>query len=142
MLNYQFYTDSIAIMCVVAPDLLILYSLIYTHIIHLSVPPKYIINSSFTAVEGMNLIINLGLTGNPFPNSNNFQWTFNGAPFNGSGDIVLGLQSLNLGAASQTEAGNYSVTTSTIAGSATAFFQVIVYCEGNTNYLYPLSQQK
>ena len=89
----------------------------------------YNVNSSFTVIEGLNFLISLGLTGNPFPDSNNFQWTFNGAPLSPSGDIVLGLQFLDLGIVNRTEAGNYSVTTSNVAGSATGSFQVIVYCE-------------
>ena len=95
-------------------------------------PPEYTVDPSFTVIEGdnnSNLTVNLGLTGNPFPDSNNFQWTFNGAPLNASGDIVLGLQFLNLGMTTRAEAGNYSVTTSNVAGSGTGSFQVIVYCK-------------
>ena len=96
-------------------------------IISLAVPPEYTVNPSFTVIEGMNFTVDLGLIGNPFPTS--FDWTFNGATLSPSGDIVLGLQLLDLGIANRTEAGNYSVTTSNVAGSGTGSFQVIVYCE-------------
>ena len=92
----------------------------------------YTVDSSFTVIEGMSFTVNLGLIGNPFPTS--FDWTFNGAPLSPSGDIVLGLQFLNLGIANRAEAGNYSVTTSNAAGSDTAFFQVIVYCKLTFHY--------
>ena len=97
------------------------------YILYLADAPEYTVNSSFTVIEGTSFTVDLGLIGNPFPTI--FDWTFNGAALSASGDVVLGLQFLNLGIANRAEAGNYSVTTSNVAGSGTGSFQVIVYCE-------------
>ena len=95
-----------------------------------TVGPEYTVNDTFTVIEGDSFRVDLGLTGNPLPGApGTFQWFFNGQPLSQSGDLLLGVNSIDFGTANRAEAGTYSVSATNVAGTGTASFELMVFCE-------------
>ena len=95
-----------------------------------TVGPEYTVNDTFSVIEGDSFRVDLGLTGNPLPGApGTFQWFFNGQPLSQSGDLLLGVNSIDFGIANRAEAGTYSVSATNVAGTGTASFELIVFCE-------------
>lgn len=100
------------------------------HSLHLTDPPEYIVDPSFTVNEGdaFNLQT-LNLDANPIPGDGNFTWAFNGQPLVEQSGINLGVNSILLDPVSRSQAGVYMITSFNRAGSGQESFALNVNCK-------------
>ena len=105
-------------------------SLIHTRT-HNTDPPTYTFELVYEGIEGQSLLITLGLEGNTldFPSPDTFQWSFNGQALSGSSDIILTENTIEFLTLDRTNSGNYTVVATNSAGSGSATFSVVVFCE-------------
>ncbi len=87
------------------------------------------VNATFETIEGEAVLIELQLDANPIPALDQFGWQFNGIELVSSGDVAVNLTYLDLGEVNRNEAGNYFVNASNVAGTGSATFQIVVFCE-------------
>ena len=72
----------------------------------------------------------LSLTGNPLPENDMLEWTFNGGGIRSEGRIALGVDSISFTSVERGDAGNYTVLSSNVAGDSNRFeFVLEVFCK-------------
>ncbi len=87
----------------------------------------YTVNPSYAGNEGQTLVIILGLEHNP--DSEMFQWYFNGQPLNQTFEISFSVSAIAFLPLSREYRGTYTVEANNLAGSGNASFEVEVYCK-------------
>ena len=92
-------------------------------------PPLYTGQATHEVIEGQEFRIMLQLTGNPLPLVDTVTWTFNGQPLSIGGGINFGLDFIEFSSINRTNEGNYTVTSSNLAGNASFALSISVFCK-------------
>ncbi len=94
-------------------------------------PPVYTVADRFFAIEGDILRIDPILDAIPFPTI--FSWTRNGVPYTPPSGGSVGADFIDFGGPiDRSVAGTYMVSSTNDAGTGSATFELIIYCELNT----------
>lgn len=84
------------------------------------------VNDTFNVREGDQLNITLLLDANPFPGDDNFTWSVNGRMLFTMPGLDLGITFIDFMMVTRLDAGNYTTTSTNVAGIGSASFQLIV----------------
>lgn len=91
--------------------------------------PEYTGLLTYEVIEGRNFLVQLSLTGNPFPLLETLRWSFNGQLLSVGENVNFGLDFVEFLPINRANGGSYDVFSSNSLGNATFGFTIDVLCK-------------